>query len=942
MRNSESFNLPPFIESNLQGIVIFHKGKNVYANQKAVEILSYPKDRILEFDLKCIYKKIHQNDLELVKHFIGLYKTKSDFEEKIEYRFKTSGNIYHWYEIIAKSLIFEDRRFIIQYIKDITSNKEYEIKLLENENRYKNFIEQTSEGISYLKFDVPIDIRLPIEEQIVKMYKYGYVSECNDSLAKMYGLKNRDELIGKKLVEIHGSSNNEVNVKAFKDLKENNYNIKNVITEEINTNNQKLYFLNNSIGIIEDGFLLGIWGAQIDITEKQKNEKNITAAFKISEAVHQSKDINEMYSFIHIIVSTLMPAKNFYIAIYDEVNDIITFPYFVDEYDKIAPPRKRSNGITEYLLRTGKPLLATPEVINELRKKGESLAYGTESIDWLGVPLKIKDKTFGVIAVQSYTEGVRYTENDIEMLEFVSEQVAMAHERKSSEESLISSEVKNRAILSAIPDLMFVQNHEGIYLEYHARNKNLLLLKPEDFIGKNYKDILPLHLVKLFDKIIKETIETNEIQLCKYPLTLNNEQHHFEARFISFDNDKILSTIRDITLQEQMMDELIKAKEKAEEMNKIKTNFLANMSHELRTPLHGIIGFAQLLADEIEDKELKNMSDVIHKSANRLLETLNLVLNFSKIESNKVELNYSLINLEFFVGEIIDLFKPMAESKNISIRFEIKEGLTYYFTDERLLRKILNNLLNNSIKFTLKGYVEIRVDKKDDNLILKVSDTGIGIPEDKFEIIFEEFRQESEGLSRNFEGTGLGLTLTKKYIDLLKGEIFLESKIGFGTTFTIVLPNKGQRDHIDEEILSIDKVAKISIVPAPVIKKNILLVENDKVSSMLVRTYLKDDYNLDIVINGDLALQKAAENEYDAILMDINLGIGMTGLEATQKIKSLSKYKNVPIIAVTAFAMEKDKEEFLKFGCTHYIAKPFEKNDLLKLLNLIFKNQKVN
>lgn len=937
MTKNSPNNLPPFIKSNLQGIAIFHKAKIIYLNKRAEELLDYDRERILEYDLECLYSKIHPKDLETVKHYLKLTDTDLDFEEKIEFRIQTSDDKYRWLRVLANSVEHKGKRYVIQQIENITSNKEHELRLIENENRYKNFIEQTSEGISFLKFTKPIDINKPVEEQIKQMYETGYISECNDALAKMYGFKNRNELIGKKLIEIHGTDDNETNKNAFTEFRNNNYNIKNVLTEELNVNNQKVYFLNNTVGIINDNFLIGYWGTQIDITEKQRYEKNITAAFKISEAVHKSRDFNEMYSLIHSIVSTLMPAKNLYIAIYDETTDMITFPYFDDEVDKIAPPRKPSDGITEYVLKTGKSLLATPEVIKELRAKGESLTYGAESIDWLGVPLKTKSKTFGIIAVQSYTEGIRYSESDIEILEFVAEQVAMAYERKSSEESLISSEIKNRAILSAIPDLMFVQNYEGIYLEYHARNSELLLLKPEEFIGKNFKDVLPPHLKKLFTEVIKETIETNEIQLCKYPLEINNEMRHFEARFISFDNNKILSTIRDITIQERMMDELINAKEKAEEMNKIKTNFLANMSHELRTPLHGIIGFAQLLSDEIKDMELKIMSELIHKSANRLLDTLNLVLNFSKIESNKVELNFSEICFDLFIAEIIDLFKPMAENKNLSLSFEIKNEITTYLTDERVLRKILHNLINNSIKFTKEGYIKVSVDKADGEIIIKIADSGIGIPEDKFELIFEEFRQESEGLSRNFEGTGLGLTLTKRYVDLLNGEIFLESKVGEGTTFTIVLPDRQVNMEIDNEIIKLETTEKLSIIPAPTVKKRLLLVENDKVSAMLVKTYLKSDYELEIVTNGDIALQRAAEDEFDAILMDINLGVGMTGLDTAQRIKLLNKYKNVPIIAVTAFAMEKDKEEFLKFGCTHYIAKPFEKNDLLKLLNSIFK-----
>lgn len=928
--------LPHFIESNLQGIIIFKKDRNVYANSKAIEILEYSLEEICKFDLNCIYGKINPQDLENVKHFIELYKSDLDFEQKISYRFKTKSGAIKWFEVLAVSVIYNDEKFVIQYIDDITNQKAYEINLIENEKRYKNFIEQTSEGISYLEFQTPIPITESKDGIIKEMYKTGYISDCNNSLAKMYGRSMREEFVGTKLIAIHGSDDNEANIKAFKDFVDNGFKVHNVITEEYDTDGNKKYFMNNSVGIIDGGLLLGIWGAQIDITEQHKSEKNITAAFKISEAANTSTDLNDLYRSVHQIVATLMPANNFYIAIYDKKKDLITFPYFVDEYDDEAPARKPGDGITEYVIKTGTSLLATPEVIEELRKKGESLPYGSESIDWLGVPLKVKGETIGILAVQSYSEGVRYSQSDIDLLEYVSIQVAMAYDRKISEESLIFSETKNRAIISAIPDLMFIQDYDGIYLEYHARNKNLLLFEPEVFLGKNYKEVLPQELVNLFNEIFKEIIKTNEIQVCKYPLELNGINHFFEARFIAYDNDKILSTIRDITLQEKMMTELVEAKEKAEEMNEIKTNFLANMSHELRTPLHGILGFAQILSEEISDDEMQKMAGIIYKSGNRLLETLNLLLSFSKAETSKIEINYSDIIIKELFEETIELFKPLAESKGLGISSIIGKDNIYIHSDERLLRDILNNLLNNAIKFTEKGgiYLTGFIDDSK-SLIIKVRDTGIGIPLNKFDQIFQEFRQESEGLSRNFEGTGLGLTLTKRYIELLDGSISVESEVGVGSEFTILIPN-GIKDNsiISNEFKEVDN---INIIPAPITRKKLLLVENDKVSAMLVNTFVKKEFDLDIVANGSEALSKVSEKKYDAILMDINLGEGITGLDATQQIKRLNIYKDTPIIAVTAFAMEKDKEEFLKYGCTHYLAKPFEKQDLMNILKLAFK-----
>jgi len=934
LKNGILENITSLFENNsIQGVVLYSNGKNIYANQKSSDLLELEVPEILKTNNDKLLKKIHTTDLDNIKKFFSLYDSNENFELQIEFRYNVNSKIEKWLRILAKNIESYNNRYVLQYISDITSEKQYLQKLIENEQKYKNFIEHTSEGVSLLEFSKPISIYKNIKEQVNDIYKYGYIAECNDSFANMYAYKSKKNLIGKKLSDLHGGDDNNTNIKAFYDLVQNNYNVRNTVTEEIDSNNNKIYFLNNSVGIIRDDQLISIWGTQIDITERQKSQQLITATYKISESAHTSKNINELFESIHSIVSTLMPAKNFYIAMYDAENNLINFPYFIDEYDETIVTKKPDKGITEYVLKTGKSLLGTENKIAELISKGEIKNIGSESVVWLGVPLKLNDKTIGVLAVQSYDINIQYTDEDKNILEFVSDQVAMAIERKRSEEALKVSESKNTAIISAIPDLMFVLDYKGTFLEYHPSVNNEIFLNTDNFIGKNITNVFPLQLSKLFNTEIKKAIDTNEIQICEFPLKLNSDTKSFEARFISFDGNKILSTFRDITQRDRMMKELLDAKEKAIEMSILKTNFLSNMSHELRTPLHGILGFAQILSEDLKDSENKQIAQTIYQSGKRLMETLNLILNFSKAESDKIEVNFKLLRINDIVEETINLFKQLAINKNLNIEYHVKDIITARL-DERLFRDIINNIINNAIKFTEKGKVIVELTHNEKDFILKVIDTGIGIPEEKVNLIFEEFRQESEGLSRNFEGTGLGLTLTKKYVELLNGKIEVNSKVGAGSTFIVQLPlyesfisKKNIKKKVD--------LPKISIFQAPIERKNVLLVENDKVSAMLVKTYINKYYNIDIVNNGEEALQKIAIKQYSAILMDINLGEGLTGVEATQRIKKLDNYKSIPIVAVTAFALETDKEEFLKYGCSHYLAKPFEQKDILGLLNEI-------
>ena len=241
----------------------------------------------------------------------------------------------------------------------------------------------------------------------------------------------------------------------------------------------------------------------------------------------------------------------------------------------------------------------------------------------------------------------------------------------------------------------------------------------------------------------------------------------------------------DITDRKLEQEELIKAKEEAEEMNRLKNNFLSNMSHELRTPLIGILGYAEFLSTELKDKNLAEMANVIRNSGKRLNETLNNILDISRIESHKQKIDIKQLDLLRYLDEQIKLFKPVAENKNISLRLETNEKRLEAYVDEELFVSIITNLLSNALKYTVEGSVIINARKEDGKAILDVKDTGIGISEEFHEIIFEPFRQASEGFSRRFEGTGLGLTLVKKYIDLIGATISLESKLGRGSKFTL-------------------------------------------------------------------------------------------------------------------------------------------------------------
>ncbi len=380
--------------------------------------------------------------------------------------------------------------------------------------------------------------------------------------------------------------------------------------------------------------------------------------------------------------------------------------------------------------------------------------------------------------------------------------------------------------------------------------------------------------------------------------------------------------------------ELISAKEQAEEMNKLKSIFLANMSHELRTPLISILGFAELLQLELLNAEQLELVDQVLKGGRRLNLTLNSILEWSKLESEKLSLKLSPFNLSQEIQKNIALYLPMANLKKLFIRSEFCDPNLIATIDTGLFDKAFFQLIHNAIKFTDKGGIIVALNqiKKEEVVwaVIQITDTGIGIPKENLDKIFVEFRQSSEGPSRSYEGSGLGLSIAKKMIELMNGKIEIESEIGKGSTFSIWLPAV-----LDEKALNLkieEKRKTIEVNPA--IRKTdlapiVLLVEDNQSNRMLVNRMLGKDFRVQEAEDGFTGIALASQNLFNLILMDINLGYGISGIETMQGIRKIPGYFKVPIIAVTAYAIFGDKERLLKEGFDDYIQKPFTKEELI-------------
>jgi len=382
--------------------------------------------------------------------------------------------------------------------------------------------------------------------------------------------------------------------------------------------------------------------------------------------------------------------------------------------------------------------------------------------------------------------------------------------------------------------------------------------------------------------------------------------------------------------------ELIKAKEKAEESDRLKSAFLANMSHEIRTPMNGILGFAELLKEpHLADEEQQRYISIIRKSGQRLLNIINDIVDISKIESKVMEVTVSEININEQIDFIYSFFKSDAEKKGLTLSAvcPLPSNEAVIKSDREKIYAILTNLVNNALKFTKTGAIEFGYQKKENFIEFFVKDTGSGVSADQRGIIFERFRQANDLITPFTEGTGLGLSISKNFVEMLGGKIWLESEIEKGSTFYFTIP---MNNNAGNEITGTPESSNFrGNYHGQDLK--ILVAEDDQDSEMLISTVVKM-YSKEILKadTGLLAVEICRSHpDIDLILMDVRMP-GLDGYSATRQIREFNK--DVVIIAQTGFAMAGDREAAIKSGCDDYISKPIKIEELQGLIQKYFSS----
>lgn len=473
-------------------------------------------------------------------------------------------------------------------------------------------------------------------------------------------------------------------------------------------------------------------------------------------------------------------------------------------------------------------------------------------------------------------------------------------------------EERNRKIIQALPEFIFIFDENFFLIDVLMSSDTILLHPVEQLRGADGRTIYSPEVSDLFLRNIRQCLEDGELKEIEYPLDVDDcERHYFQARIAPFEDNKVMALIHDIGDRVQRSNELIEAKQRAEEADRMKSVFLANMSHEIRTPLNAIVGFSEIIAlteDEVEKAEYLN---IIQKNSNLLLQLINDILDLSRIESGKSEMNFQLVEMTGLIDEVEKVHRLKMKA-GIRLNVMRPDEEIWIMVDRNRITQVLFNFLSNAIKNTHEGAITLGLEVCGEWLKVYVTDTGCGIAKEKLPLIFNRF----EKLNDFVQGTGLGLPICQSIVERLGGKISVESEVGVGSTFVMTLPYRQFVLGADGEPVEINAHVERRSDG----RKKILIAEDTESNFMQINILLKKDYTISWVTNGEEAVNSFLRERPDLILMDIRMPV-MNGIQATEKIRTVDI--DLPIVAVTANAFLIEQQQALAAGCNDIIAKPY-------------------
>ncbi len=549
----------------------------------------------------------------------------------------------------------------------------------------------------------------------------------------------------------------------------------------------------------------------------------------------------------------------------------------------------------------------------------------------------------GEIHLQNYQD--KELSGMIGLIRDISDRKIQENIRNEYEQQILESRHFLQSIYDDVNHSIFVVDvdPDGLYhfKGHNAQNEKMIGISSEAIIGKTPEEVFGPQIAKAITGNYDECIRKGKAIEFAETLTFQGKEMFWETILNPVRNEsgrifRIIGTSTNITERklaenqlQKTLAELIASKEKAEESDRLKTAFLANISHEIRTPMNGILGFSELLKDpHLSGADKDEFIGLINQSGQRMLSLINDLIDISRIDAMEVSLDIAKTPVNTILGDIQAFFKPIAMRKELRLTYKtgLPDSEAIIATDSGRLIQILTNLVNNALKFTQKGGVDFGYMRRDNLLEFYVIDSGIGIPLAMQEKVFNRFHQVDNSLSRGHEGAGLGLSISKAFVEMLGGSINVESVEGAGSTFTFTLPYKSDY-HSEHSVVSFSALG----MQRSSLSFTILIAEDDAMSTLLLKRNLKAQ-NITILCaeNGWEAVELVQHHpEINLVLMDIKMPV-MNGFEATKLIKQ--KRPGLPVVVQSAFTAKDEREKAFDAGCDNFITKPIKKSELLAVI----------